>query len=104
APARASGVTPRGFPAPARRGADRGCAWEEDARRAERARSSGHDGVKSDSDGRLTGPDAAASRQVRDRILVGGWLHEVLIIGGGPAGLTAGMYCRMRKMSVIVVD
>jgi thioredoxin reductase (NADPH) len=28
----------------------------------------------------------------------------VLIIGGGPAGLTAGMYCRMRKMSVLVVD
>ena len=34
----------------------------------------------------------------------GGRLHEVLIIGGGPAGLTAGMYCRMRKMSVQVVD
>jgi thioredoxin reductase (NADPH) len=31
-------------------------------------------------------------------------LHEVLIIGGGPAGLTAGMYCRMRKMSALVVD
>jgi len=31
-------------------------------------------------------------------------LHEVLIIGGGPAGLTAGMYCRMRKMSVRVLD
>jgi len=31
-------------------------------------------------------------------------LHEVLIIGGGPAGLTAGMYCRMRKMSVIIVE
>jgi thioredoxin reductase len=31
-------------------------------------------------------------------------LHEVVIIGGGPAGLTAGMYCRMRKMSVLVVD
>jgi len=31
-------------------------------------------------------------------------LHEVLIIGGGPAGLTAGMYCRMRKMTVLVVD
>ncbi len=31
-------------------------------------------------------------------------MHEVLIIGGGPAGLTAGMYCRMRKMSVIAVD
>ena len=31
-------------------------------------------------------------------------MHEVLIIGGGPAGLTAGMYCRMRKMSVLVVD
>jgi len=31
-------------------------------------------------------------------------LHEVLIIGGGPAGLTAGMYCRMRKMSVIVIE
>jgi len=28
----------------------------------------------------------------------------VLIIGGGPAGLTAGMYCRMRKMTVLVVD
>jgi thioredoxin reductase (NADPH) len=31
-------------------------------------------------------------------------VHEVLIIGGGPAGLTAGMYCRMRKMSVLIVD
>jgi thioredoxin reductase (NADPH) len=31
-------------------------------------------------------------------------LHEVVIIGGGPAGLTAGMYCRMRKMTVLVVD
>ena len=31
-------------------------------------------------------------------------MHEVLIIGGGPAGLTAGMYCRMRKMSALVVD
>ena len=31
-------------------------------------------------------------------------MHEVLVIGGGPAGLTAGMYCRMRKMSVLVVD
>jgi ferredoxin/flavodoxin---NADP+ reductase len=31
-------------------------------------------------------------------------LHEVLIIGGGPAGLTAGVYCRMRKLSVLVVD
>jgi thioredoxin reductase (NADPH) len=31
-------------------------------------------------------------------------MHEVLIIGGGPAGLTAGMFCRMRKMSALVVD
>jgi thioredoxin reductase len=31
-------------------------------------------------------------------------LHEVVIIGGGPSGLTAGMYCRMRKMAVVVVD
>jgi len=31
-------------------------------------------------------------------------LHEVLIIGGGIAGLTAGMYCRMRKMSVRIID
>ena len=31
-------------------------------------------------------------------------MHEVLIIGGGPAGLTAGMYCRMRKMTVLVVE
>ena len=31
-------------------------------------------------------------------------MHEVLIIGGGPAGLTAGMYCRMRKMLALVVD
>ena len=31
-------------------------------------------------------------------------MHEVLIIGGGPAGLTAGMYCRMRRLSVLVVD
>lgn len=28
----------------------------------------------------------------------------MVIIGGGPAGLTAGMFCRMRKMSVLVVD
>jgi thioredoxin reductase (NADPH) len=34
----------------------------------------------------------------------GGALHEVVIIGGGPAGLTAGMYCRMRKMSALIVD
>jgi len=31
-------------------------------------------------------------------------VHEVLIIGGGPAGLTAGMFCRMRKMPALVVD
>jgi ferredoxin/flavodoxin---NADP+ reductase len=31
-------------------------------------------------------------------------VHEVLIIGGGPAGLTASIYCRMRKLSVLVVD
>jgi len=31
-------------------------------------------------------------------------LHDVLVIGGGPAGLTAGVYCRMRKLSVLVVD
>ena len=31
-------------------------------------------------------------------------MHEVLVIGGGPAGLTAGMFCRMRKMDVLVVD
>jgi thioredoxin reductase (NADPH) len=31
-------------------------------------------------------------------------LHDVLIIGGGPAGLTAGLYSRMRKLSVLVVD
>jgi thioredoxin reductase (NADPH) len=29
---------------------------------------------------------------------------EVVIIGGGPAGLTAGLYCRMRRLSVLVVD
>jgi thioredoxin reductase len=33
-----------------------------------------------------------------------GGLHEVVIIGGGPAGLTAGIYCRMRKLSVLLVD
>lgn len=31
-------------------------------------------------------------------------MHEVLIIGGGTAGLTAGMYCRMRKLTVQIVD
>jgi len=31
-------------------------------------------------------------------------LNDVLIIGGGLAGLTAGMYCRMRKLSATVVD
>lgn len=31
-------------------------------------------------------------------------MYEVLIIGGGPSGLTAGMYCRMRKMKAIVID
>ena len=31
-------------------------------------------------------------------------MHEVIVIGGGPAGLTAAMYCRMRSMSVLVVD
>ncbi len=31
-------------------------------------------------------------------------MHDVLVIGGGPAGLTAGVYCRMRKLSVLVVD
>ncbi|NOT34816.1 MAG: NAD(P)/FAD-dependent oxidoreductase [Candidatus Eisenbacteria bacterium] len=31
-------------------------------------------------------------------------MHEVLVIGGGPAGLTAAMFCRMRKMSVLVLD
>jgi thioredoxin reductase (NADPH) len=31
-------------------------------------------------------------------------VHDVVIIGGGPAGLTAGMYCRMRKLSVLVLD
>jgi ferredoxin/flavodoxin---NADP+ reductase len=31
-------------------------------------------------------------------------LHEVLIIGGGPAGLTAGIYCRMRELSVLLLD
>jgi ferredoxin/flavodoxin---NADP+ reductase len=30
--------------------------------------------------------------------------HEVVIVGGGPAGLTAGMYCRMRRLSVLIVD
>lgn len=28
----------------------------------------------------------------------------MLVIGGGPAGLTAAMFCRMRKMSVVVLD
>lgn len=31
-------------------------------------------------------------------------MNEVLIIGGGLAGLTAGMYCRMRKLTATVVD
>jgi ferredoxin/flavodoxin---NADP+ reductase len=28
----------------------------------------------------------------------------VVVVGGGPAGLTAGMYCRMRRLSVLIVD
>ncbi len=31
-------------------------------------------------------------------------MYDIVIIGGGPAGLTAGMFCRMRKMTVLVVD
>jgi thioredoxin reductase len=31
-------------------------------------------------------------------------LDDVLIIGAGLAGLTAGMYCRMRKLDVTVID
>jgi len=31
-------------------------------------------------------------------------VNEVLIIGGGPSGLTAAMYCRMRRLSVRVLD
>jgi len=31
-------------------------------------------------------------------------VHDVVIIGGGPSGLTAAMYCRMRKLSALVVD
>jgi thioredoxin reductase (NADPH) len=34
----------------------------------------------------------------------GGFLNDVLIIGAGLAGLTAGMYCRMRKLTVTVID
>ena len=31
-------------------------------------------------------------------------MHDVIIIGAGPAGLTAGMYCRLRRLSVLVLD
>ena len=31
-------------------------------------------------------------------------MFDVIIIGGGPAGLTAGMFCRMRKMTVLIVE
>jgi ferredoxin/flavodoxin---NADP+ reductase len=31
-------------------------------------------------------------------------VHEVVVIGGGPGGLTAAMFARMRKMSVLVLD
>jgi thioredoxin reductase (NADPH) len=31
-------------------------------------------------------------------------VDDVLVIGGGPSGLTAAMFCRMRKLSVRVVD
>ena len=48
----------------------------------------------------------AASRRVRRRAVrpLEAACTRSLIIGGGPAGLTAGMYCRMRKMSVLVLD
>ncbi len=31
-------------------------------------------------------------------------MNDVIIIGAGPAGLTAGMYCRLRRLSVLVLD
>ena len=31
-------------------------------------------------------------------------MDDVVIIGAGPAGLTAGMYCRLRRLSVLVLD
>ena len=30
--------------------------------------------------------------------------YDLIIIGGGPAGLTAGIYCRMRRLSVLVAE
>lgn len=56
-------------------------------------------------DGRPAARTAAVVALAAGPILPkGAWLHEVLVIGGGPAGLTAAMYCRMRKMSVCVID
>lgn len=31
-------------------------------------------------------------------------MHDVVVIGGGPAGLTAAKFCRMRKLAVLVLD
>ena len=30
--------------------------------------------------------------------------YDIIIVGAGPAGLTAGIFCRMRKLSTLIID
>src|SRR3954465_7354669 len=50
------------------------------------------------------GSSRRAPFAARARLGYAEFVHDVLIIGGGPAGLTAGLYCRMRKLTVLAID